>query len=267
MWATLALAAVLQPVPAQASNLAIKNDRVTYGILGPERKDNKMLGGDVFVVTFDIDGLEVNKDDGKIKYGMLMVLTDAQGKEQFKKDSPELEAINALGGSRLPAYAMSDIGTDTPPGEYTLKVIVTDRATKATKELVRKFEVQPKKLGIARLGLFNERGMPVPPIVVAGQTVLVSFALVGFDLDAGKKQPNLSVEMRIVDESGQPTLGKPFASGDINNVPEEAKKFVQMQFDIAANRSGKFTIEIKATDKISGKSAEEKLPITVVELK
>src|SRR5207253_6869300 len=51
MWATLAIASALSLAPAQGEKLEIKNDRVTYGILGQERKDSKVLAGDVFVVT------------------------------------------------------------------------------------------------------------------------------------------------------------------------------------------------------------------------
>jgi len=267
MWATLALAAMLQPAPAQTSNLSIKNDRITYGILGPERRDNKLLPGDVFVVSFDIDGLQVNTEDGKVKYSMGMELTDGQGKVQFKKEPQDLEAVNALGGSRLPAFALSDIGLDTPPGEYTLKVTVSDRVNKAMQQLIRKFEVQQKKFGIVRLVLSNEKDMPVPPVAVPGQTVLINFALVSFDLAGDKKQPNLNVEMRILDEAGQPTISKLFLSGDLNNVEDQFKKIVPMQFIVAVNRGGKYTIELKATDKVSNKSVVEKLPITVVEVK
>jgi hypothetical protein len=268
MWATLALAAVLQPVPAQGGKLAIKNDRVTYGILGQERKDAKLLPGDVYVVTFDIEGLTVNNADGKVLYSMGMELTNAEGKVQFKKDPQDLEAINALGGSRLPAFALSDIGLDTPPGQYTLKVTVADRAVKpaATQQLVRKFDVVPKKFGVVRLVLSNEKDTPVPPVAVPGQTVMVNFALVGFDL-TDKKQPNLSVEMRILDENGKPTLTMPFVSGDVNNVEDQFKKIVPMQFIIAVNRSGTFTVELTAKDKVSNKSVQEKLELKVVELK
>src|SRR5437868_3494061 len=98
MWATLALAAVLQPAPAQQSaKLTITNARTTYGILGQERKSDKLLPGDIFVVSFDIEGLQV-KDDGKVEYSMSMELKNKDGKVQFKKEPQDLEAINALGG-------------------------------------------------------------------------------------------------------------------------------------------------------------------------
>ena len=95
MWATLALAAVLQPIPAQGGKLAIKNDRVTYGILGQERKDAKMLPGDVYVVTFDIEGLAVNNADGKVLYSMGMTLKNAEGKVQFQKSQNPAGAITS----------------------------------------------------------------------------------------------------------------------------------------------------------------------------
>src|SRR3954471_15485404 len=169
MWATLALASALSVTPAQAGTLQLKNDRITYGILGQERKDNKLLPGDVFVVAFDIEGLQV-REDGRVLYSMGMELTSKEGKSEFKKDPQELEAVNALGGSRLPAFALSEVGTETRPGEYTLKVTVTDRAAKATQTLTRKFEVLPRTFGFVRTALTYENSMPAPPLAVAGQT-------------------------------------------------------------------------------------------------
>jgi hypothetical protein len=40
-----------------------------------------------------------------------------------------------------------------------------------------------------------------------------------------------------------------------------------MQFVISLTRPGKFKLELKATDKISGKSAEQLLDLTVIEPK
>src|SRR5438045_752563 len=111
MWATLAIASALSLAPAQAEKLEIKNDRVTYGLLGQERKENKVLAGDVFVVSYDIMGLQVN-EEGHVRYSMGMeLLNNKTNKPEFTKDPKELVASNALGGSRLPAFAMSEIGT------------------------------------------------------------------------------------------------------------------------------------------------------------
>ena len=137
MWATLALAAVLQPVPAQSEKLVIKNDRVTYGMLGQERKENKVLPGDLYFVSFDIEGLRV-AEDGKVLYSTAIEVTNREGKAIFKQESGDLVVINSLGGSRLPCYARVVVGLETPPGEYTLTATVVDRSTKATEKLVRK---------------------------------------------------------------------------------------------------------------------------------
>ena len=92
MWATLAIASALSLAPAQAGKLEIKNDRITYGILGQERKETKLLAGDVFIVTFDIEGLQV-KDDGRVRYSMGMeLLNNKTGKAEFTKEPQELAA-------------------------------------------------------------------------------------------------------------------------------------------------------------------------------
>lgn len=268
MWATLALAAVLQPVPAQGTKLTITNVRNTYGILGQERKSNELLPGDIFVVSFDIEGLQV-KDSGEVEYSMSMELKDKEGKSQFKKEPQDLKAFNALGGNRLPAFAMTDIGLDTPPGEYTLTVNVVDRGSKdkAKTELVRKFTVSAKKFGIVSLVLTNDTGMmPMPPVGVVGETLRINFLAVGFELTGEKKQPNMTFEMRILDENGKPTFAKP-ATDTVTTADEQTNKRYPMSYLVPLNRSGKYTVELKVTDKTANKTVEEKLSITVHEQK
>lgn len=266
MWATLALAAVLQPVPAQGAKLSITNVRNTYGILGQERKSNELLPGDIFVVSFDIEGLQV-KDSGDVEYSMSMELKDSKDKSQFKKEPQDLKAFNALGGNKLPAFAMTDIGLDTPPGEYTLTVNVTDRLSKAKAELVRKFTVAPKKFGIVGLLLTNEaHTMPMPPVGVVGQTLRVNYLAVGFELTKDKQQPNLSVEMRVLDDAGKPTFAKPVAD-TVTTADDQDTKRYPISYLIPLNRKGTYTIALKVTDNIAKKTVEEKLSITVHEQK
>jgi len=264
MWATLALTAALQLTPAQQGSLALTNVRVTYGVLGQERKDSKLLPGDIFVVAFDIDGLQI-KDDGRILYSMGMELTNKEGKTQFKKDPQDLETVNTLGGTRLPSFARAVVGTDTPPGEYTLKVTVTDRAAKQTQQLVRTFEVVRPQLGFVRLALTYESGLDAPALAVPGQALLLNFATVGFKLD-NKEQPNVAVEMRVLDENGKPTVGQAFTGG-VQQVRDEYKAIIPWQFILHLNRTGKFRIVLKATDKNTGKSVEQELGLSVVDAK
>src|SRR5690349_8690489 len=120
MWNTLALVTLLSLAPGQSDQLQLTNDRATYGILGPTRADKAILPGDVFFITFDIENLKVDPG-GKVLYSMGMELVNSKGKTEFKKDPQDLEVYNFLGGTSLPAFAHADIGTETSPGEYSLK--------------------------------------------------------------------------------------------------------------------------------------------------
>jgi len=265
MWATLALTTALSLTPAQKGQLQLTNIRPTYWVLGQERKENIVLPGDIFVVSFDIENLKV-QPDGVVKYSMGMELNmKGKAKPEFQKEPMPLETVNILGGSRLPSFARAVTGPDTVPGEYTLKVTVTDRAANQSQVLTQSFQVVPPRLGFVRAALTYESGQEAPALAAPGQTLLLNFAVVGFTLDK-KSQPSLTVEMTIVDETGKPTLAAPI-TGAIREVKEEFKKLIPWQFILQLNRAGKFKIHIKTTDRLLNKSAEMDLDLNVVESK
>jgi hypothetical protein len=70
----------------------------------------------------------------------------------------------------------------------------------------------------------------------------------------------------VLDEGGKPTLGKPFAGEVRENVPATYSA-VPMQFVLHLNRAGKFTVQLKARDLISKKTAELSFPLVVMEVK
>jgi len=272
MWATVALAA-LSVAPAQEAPPSLINVRPTHGVLGPSRPDTKLLPGDVFYLTFDIDGLKVDKKEGRVLYSMALEILGKDGKSQFKRDPRDLEANTPLGGARISAFAAYQIPTDTAAGEYTMKVTVTDRASSAKKPVVleKGFTVLPKALGIILLQLTYETGDPAPNLGVSGQYFRVNFFVTGFNLDA-KMQPNLAIEMRILDEAGKPTLEEPF-KGELkvfpDGVSEEGKKMAPFSYSFKANRPGKFRVEATAKD-LNDKNAQpvkQTLDITINEQK
>ena len=85
MWTTLALAAFLAAAPGQAQSpgqtqaLKLTNIRATYGILGAERKDTKILPGDIYCISFNIDGLKANEED-RASYRLTLQVTNKSGK-------------------------------------------------------------------------------------------------------------------------------------------------------------------------------------------
>jgi len=268
MWSALALTTVLTLAPAQQQSLELKNVRTTHGILGQERKEDKLLPGDVLVVAFDIEGLSV-KDDGQVLYAMGMELTsldksgkDGKPKKMFTREPQDLVAVNTLGGSTLPAFALSVIGTDTEAGKYNLKVTVRDRQTKAEKSLNKSFEVLPKAIGFVQVRFTSGSGEPAPALAVPGQRLYLHCALVGFQLSKDSL-PHVTFEMQVY-EDGKPTVAKPF-KGDIKtDLKKTPEMMTFLPIPLELNRPGKFKVAIKAKCNISGKTAEQALDLTVL---
>jgi hypothetical protein len=267
MWTTLAFIATLTLAQGQTGTLTLSNVHSTYGFLGAERTDNKLLPGDTYFVAFTIDGVKVDPT-GEVLYSMAMEVANSQGRSVFKQDPRDLTAFNSLGGTRLPAFAHVDVGLDQPPGEYTLTVNVVDRSSKNKQALTRKFEVLPRNFGLVRLQTsFDPQGQAAAPHSgVVGQTLWVNFAAIGFERDKAKKQPNVHVEMRVLDAAGKPTVAKPYTGEVMQDVPGEVQA-LPMQFLLALNRAGKFTVELQAMDRITKKTARLSFPLTVQETK
>jgi len=260
MLATLPLLALCL-APSQADGLTLANARVTYGALGPTRESLKYLPGDLLFLTFDIQGISADAG-GKVLYGIATEVTDAGGKSVFKQAAQDREIIAALGGNQLPARAQVAIGQQQPAGEHTLKVTVTDRATGKSQTLTQKFEVLKPDFGLVRLGASADADGLVPAgVSLVGHSLWISGAVAGFQR-GGTGQPDVALELKIIDADGKPTLAKPFG-GSINKGVPAKDVSLPIQFHVALNRPGKFTLELKATDQTAGKTATQSFPITV----
>jgi len=273
MFPSLLMMSALALTPGQgAGGLQLTNVRNTYGELGGTRPEGKLLPGDVLFVGFDIEGIAVTPE-GYVDYTMAMEVTDKANKAIFKQDPAQKKDYMPLGGNKLPARAYVTIGLDQQPGEYTLKLVVTDNgnAAKPNQTLTRKFEVSPAAFGVVAVYTsVDERGaIPAPTTGAVGQSVFVQFGVVGFDRASDPKdpkkakQPNVTMEMLALDEKGQPTLQKPLSYSMEAGVDEKDGGFT-MRFLLPMTRAGKYTVRLKATDNLSKKTATFDLPITVV---
>jgi hypothetical protein len=268
MWPNLALAVALVSAPGGAEQLAISNIRGTYGLLGSQRPDNKVLPGDIYFIQYDIDGLK-SDTDGKVQYSMEMDVKDSKGKVIFKTAPRNHEAVLSLGGSRAQASTYLETGFSQAAGAYEVSVSVVDRLTKAKQNFSRTVQVLPKDFGIVRPYMSADTAAAVPcaQMGVTGQYLTLNFGVVGFQRDAKTQQPSVAAEMQIFDEKDAPTLAKPFL-GEVNVGIPAQQEGILMQFQIGLNRAGKFTIVLKATDKVANKAAKKiTLPLTVYEQK
>jgi len=273
MWTALAMTAALTYAPAQGGELALTNVRATQYVHGPLRKDGdspKLLVGELFVLNFDIENVKVS-EDGVVKYGVGWELRDKANKLLYKEEPLDLEIINSLGGTKVPAYVAFTVGGDVAPGEYTVTALVKDRAANTQKTLTRNFEVLPPTFGLIRFSLsYDERGeIPAPPISLPGQRLMVNFWATGFERDKEKKppQPHLTFKMRVL-QDGKPVLGKD-ATGSVDGkrpIPQDWKA-IPANFFLYLNRPGKFTVELEAVDELSKKKASHSFDLTVLEQK
>jgi hypothetical protein len=262
MLTTMALAAALAVLPAQAPALNLTHIRPTHGVLGPTRSSLDLLPGDTLYVAFDIEGITCDPE-GKVRYSMATELTDSTGKSVFKQPAQELDTMSSLGGNQLAAFAVVDVGPSQPAGNYTLKVTVTDPHTKQSKSFTQDFKVLPKAFGLVRLTGSPDADGQVPcGLMTVGQPLWMHGLVVGFDRDKTSKQPKVALEMQIFDDQNKPTTTKPFTGMVDKGIRPEAAG-VPVQFLVSLNRPGKFTMKLTATDQLTGKSVSQSFPFTV----
>jgi hypothetical protein len=257
---TLALALTL--AQAQANGLAVTNVCATHGTLGPLRSDLRILPGDTLCLEFGIEGITV-APDGKVLYSTSLEVVDGKDNVIYRQNPTDQEALASLGGKSVPGLAQLQIGSDHPAGDFTLKVAITDRASKQTQAITQKVQVLPPGFGIVQLKVTGdpEGVVPAGPAGV-GDSLWVTFAVVKFGRDSATQQPHVQFEMRILDENNKTTVAKA-QTGVINRDVAASDKLLGGQFLIWANRPGNFVLELQAVDKVAGKSCALSFPLTV----
>jgi hypothetical protein len=266
MLTTLLLALAVQSAPAQGKSLTIANDRLTHGYLGPARKNADFLPGEVVFVAFDILNMTFDAKS-RASYSISLEVLDGSGKVLFREVPRNLTARNYLGGNKLQGVAQLQVPIESKPGEYTLRVLVEDRANKTSTSLERKARVVNGDFGLIHVHVSADPDGMVPrsPVGIVGETLYMNFAVVGFGRDQDKKQPNIQVAMRLLDDKGKATTPQPLTGKADKDIPPELK-IVPLQFAVTLDRIGQFTVELNATDKTSGKTSKVSFPTKVTAL-
>jgi hypothetical protein len=256
----------LASAQGQDSKLVLTNHRLTYGYLGAPRPKVGSLPGDTVHFTFEIKNLKLD-ENGKASYSIALEIRDAAGKLIYEQKPHNSVAQNFLGGNTLPCSAHVEIPLDSKPGAVDWKITVKDRTTNQVATLAGKGKINEPDFGIVQVGLFADADIKVPmsAIAVVGDSAYLNFSAVGFARDKDKKQPDLNVSLRILDEKGKATLAKPLM-GKINSGVGAKDGLVPMTFGLTMNRAGRFTIELTAEDRLTGKSATISYAIRVLPL-
>ena len=265
MWHAVALTLVMTSSVVSAGELELVGNGFSYGFLGAKRADSRFLPGDVVVFNFMIQGLQYDSD-GKASYSVALTLVDDKGKVHLEQKPQKLQAFNYLGGDGLPGVAHVQLAPEHPAGKFTMKVTVTDQSNQSSKTLEQGFEVLPPDFGLVQVNVSADREglVPIPPVGVVGQTLFVNFSAVGFGRQGSSKQPDIAVTLRLLDSNGKSTTPKPLTGEARRSIPENLK-LLGMQFGVSLNRTGSFSVEIKATDRISNKTSTVTFPLRVLE--
>jgi hypothetical protein len=275
MWATLALATALALVPAQAGKITIKNDRLTFGVYGQKRPDNKVLPGELVVISYEIHGLKADAS-GKVQYAAGFELSKAGAKKpEVKVDLQNRPAVLNLGGGVLATESVAAFGLDTSPGKYTIKLNVKDVGTGATATVTKEIEVV-KKFGFVRSRFTAPFIIPVrsaeedpfppaPPVVVPGQSLWLHYALVGFEFDKKTNSPDVKIEVKIEDDAGKPTTAKSASASVKPNIKKEAAIINFQPIPLELYKPGTYKVKLIAKCNVSGATAERVFDLKVLE--
>jgi hypothetical protein len=262
MWKVSPVALVLLClVPDLAKSVEIKNVRSTFGRpYGAIRSDNKVLPGEPLFLMFDIEGLKMDEKTGEASYEIGYGMYDNAGKEIVGKKTPQT-AVLELRGGRVPGEAYFVIGPKQAPGKYKVKLSVTDRLAKVTKDHEYGFEILKPGFGVW--------GVQAPAFAIPGQKYIFNLSLVNMELDPKKKTPKVEVSVQVLDDAGKVlsiALKQKFPP-----LPSEVDLQKENWLPILCpaiylNRPGNFVIAVDAEDKLGKRKASLRIPLTVLDL-
>jgi hypothetical protein len=266
MLTTLLLTLTTAVAPVQAGSLTLNNARLTHGYLGPERKSSDYLPGEVVFLAFDIENTKLDSA-GRAAFSIALEVLDGAGQVRFREVPRKLVARTYLGGNTLQGVTQIQVPPEAKSGDYTIRVIVQDTVSKVSKTLEHKARVLPMEFGVIHVNVSADREGNVPrgPVGTVGEAMHVNFAVIGFQRNGTTKQPAVDVALRVTDEKGKETMTQPLTGKADRDIPADFK-MIPLQFALTLNRTGRFTIEVSATDRLSGKTSRVRFPIKVTTL-
>jgi hypothetical protein len=263
MWTTVVAAASLMSLAAaEGKDLKIAHARFTHGgITGVERTSTDFLAPDIIWLVFDVENLTRSPRTGKFVYSVTLDCLNSRGRRIFGHDDPHIEDLDALGGTTLATFAWVNIGRDTAPGKYSLRLTVNDKVGRKKAQWKRDFTIRNKGFGFSRVSVLS--------VGFAGQPARVLFFVQGFEKNA-RNMPSVKVTIHITDRSGKETLRDPITL----SIPRDLGKEVDprnllevgpLETSFRLSRPGKFTILLEAEDRVAKKRVKLPCNITVLD--
>jgi hypothetical protein len=248
--------------PAFAS-LDIHDVKAAYGPLGPERQSPEVAPGDEITFRFTVVGWRTD-EAGRASGEMRMRLTDAKGAVLLDDKEP-IGGVLALGGQTLPGTAQLAFAPDTPAGDYTLTVTVSDKLGTDSASFEQKVTCTKPKFALVQMGFFHDAAgtLAAPVGGTLGQTLYLRCKAVGYE--RAKANPRVVFTLQVMDSDGKPLMPRPVRASFAPTDKKQIATFGPVDFKglLALNRVGEFRLRLTATDEVSHQTAAFEAPLRV----
>jgi len=248
------------------------NVEPTYGgFFGPARPNAEFYPPqDLLFVRYQLRGVRYREvpaftSGGAVDLEFRAQLIDGHGETLLTNVGP-IQGGTSFGGPCFPGYAFLPLTTALPPGQYTLRLTVTDKVSSATARFERPVTLAPARLAVnAALYALDADGKVAvrPDALTTGYALYHRLNVVG--LDGSKEFLEVTDLLELIDADTGKVLQR---SETPVRQPNPRTPILTGHFTWALGvltRPGRFIHRHTITDKVSGKSVVLELPLCVRE--
>jgi hypothetical protein len=254
------LVLILAAVTAQGK-LELRDVQAAYGPVWPQRTSlDYYPPQDVIFFRFLITGAKL-KDGGELDTDVEVKLIDGKGRVVLSQVTP-YRGGTQFGGDPFLGYAFLLVTGTVQPGEYTFSATLTDNVSLETAGFERKVRITPPELAVQAVQLFHDPAgrIHAPAQATVGGRLYVRLNIVGFGSSEGKV--DLTHKWEVVDAETKAVMPQPIEAAVRDAIPPGGGVFFNGDTG-AFTRPGKFLMRSTITDRISSKTIQYELPLTV----
>ncbi|MBX7103930.1 MAG: hypothetical protein K1X57_07605 [Gemmataceae bacterium] len=243
-----------------ALSLEIRNIQACHGPLGPARTRLEVTPLEEVVYRFVVAGLKPAAN-GEFQFDIAYSMTDSTGKVVLS-DTGRHSVVAVMSGDATPATAAIQVGPTAPPGDYTLRVTVTDCNGGGDAHFSRRLTCKPGEFRAINPRFFHDaaRTTPGPAGGLAGQSIYLRVLAAGPKWEAGKSSVALRVE--LTDLEGNTVSRQPVTTR--REITEGGPfRGIGLETLLPLAKPGEYQIKLTVIDELARREDVITLPLTV----